>query len=166
MSLESYTIYEPRLIKSADGTQISADAIGNRGPDRPVIVLIHGFSVIKESFDPIFEDPNWIHNAFLVNGDYLHVLRIIYQLKPICDVKVRYDTRGHGKSGKPLADEAWESRRMSEDFEAVCKEFGVTKAFVLGWSLGGMHLSARPCQNSMTDDIICFIVQLRISLTL
>lgn len=26
---------------------------------------------------------------------------------------------------------------MSEDFEAVCEEFGVQRAFVLGWSLGG-----------------------------
>lgn len=50
---------------------------------------------------------------------------------------MRYDSRGQGGSGKPLNDEAWESERFSEDFEAVCKEFGVTKAFVMGWSLGG-----------------------------
>lgn len=50
--------------------------------------------------------------------------------------QVRYDTRGHGRSGKPTTDEAWESRRISEDFEAVCKEFDIKEAFVLGWSVG------------------------------
>lgn len=50
---------------------------------------------------------------------------------------MRYDTRGQGKSGKPSIDEAWESERFSEDFEAVCHEFDITNAFVMGWSLGG-----------------------------
>ncbi|KAJ3569560.1 hypothetical protein NP233_g4963 [Leucocoprinus birnbaumii] len=118
MPSTSYTVYEPTIIKSADGTNICADAIGSRAAGSPVLVLIHGFSVVKEAFDPIFHDPKWIHHAFLV----------------------RYDTRGHGKSDKPLEDSRWHSQRMAEDFEAVCKEFGVEKAFVLGWSLGGTSL--------------------------
>jgi pimeloyl-ACP methyl ester carboxylesterase len=54
---------------------------------------------------------------------------------------VRYDTRGHGRSGKSVAEEAWQSRRFSEDFEAVCKEFGIKETYVLGWSAGGMLLN-------------------------
>lgn len=49
---------------------------------------------------------------------------------------MRYDTRGHGRSSKSTAEEAWESKRFSEDFEAVCSEFNVREAYVLGWSIG------------------------------
>lgn len=62
-----HNICEPRLVKSLDGTEICADAAGNRAPKCPVIVLIHGFSVRKEAFDPMFEDPKWVQNAFLVS---------------------------------------------------------------------------------------------------
>ncbi|KAF9444796.1 alpha/beta-hydrolase [Macrolepiota fuliginosa MF-IS2] len=113
----SFTTFESRFIKSADDTEIYADAAGTRSPAAPVLVLIHGFSMNKAAFNPMFEDRKWLSSAFLV----------------------RYDARGQGKSRGPLDDEGWESRRMSEDFEAVCKEFGVTKAFVLGWSLGAAH---------------------------
>ncbi|KAF9449216.1 alpha/beta-hydrolase [Macrolepiota fuliginosa MF-IS2] len=149
MNLDPSTIYEPRLVKSADGTEICTDAAGNRAPNCPVIVLLHGFSVVKEAFDPMFVDPLWTRNAFLV----------------------RYDIRGHGKSSKPLADDAWASERMSEDFEAVCKEFGVAKAFVLGWSLGGMAVRSAllqrtdGCDDPVTQfaDIIAHNVSVEIS---
>lgn len=65
-------MYEPRLVNSADGTKICADAAGNRAADCPVIVLIHGFSVIKEAFDSMFEDPKWVHHAFLVSAAMLY----------------------------------------------------------------------------------------------
>ncbi|KXN83245.1 hypothetical protein AN958_01650 [Leucoagaricus sp. SymC.cos] len=114
---ELNAIYNSRFVTSADGTKIYTDARGNRSPSAPVIVLIHGGSMVKESFNPIFEDPGWTSRAFLV----------------------RYDTRGHGRSGKPLTDEGWESERIWEDFEAVCCEFGITTTFILGWSLGSGH---------------------------
>ncbi|KAF9449217.1 alpha/beta-hydrolase [Macrolepiota fuliginosa MF-IS2] len=109
--------YDSRWVKSADGTEIYTDAAGNRSPGSPVIVLIHGFSMVKAVFDPIFEDPKWTSQAFLV----------------------RYDARGHGRSGKPLTDEAWKSKRMWEDFKAVCEEFQIEKTYILGWSLGSAH---------------------------
>ncbi|KAF9449690.1 alpha/beta-hydrolase [Macrolepiota fuliginosa MF-IS2] len=114
MDISSFTQLKPRFVKSADGTEIYADAAGTRSPAVPVLILIHGFSMRKEAFDPMFKDPQWLSNSFLV----------------------RYDGRGQGRSGKPLTDAAWEPRRISEDFEAVCKEFGVKRAFVLGWSVG------------------------------
>lgn len=117
MTINSPKVLKSRFVKSADGTEIYADAAGNCSPSVPVIVMIPGFSMVKAAFDPIFEDPKWTSNAFLV----------------------RYDPRGHGRSGKPLNDESWESRCISQDFEAVCQEFGVTEAFVMGWSLGAAH---------------------------
>jgi pimeloyl-ACP methyl ester carboxylesterase len=41
--------------------------------------------------------------------------------------------RGHGRSGKPEADEAWVSQRLAEDFDAVVNGFKLTKPFVAGW---------------------------------
>lgn len=67
MNTRTYVTYGQRLVKSADGTEISADAIGNRAPECPVIVLIHGFSMLKEVFNPMFEDSKWTQNNFLVS---------------------------------------------------------------------------------------------------
>ncbi|XP_006453747.1 hypothetical protein AGABI2DRAFT_42806, partial [Agaricus bisporus var. bisporus H97] len=106
-------------VKSADGTEIYADAAGNRSPSTPVLVLVHGGFLCKDAFNPIFDDPKWTSNLFLV----------------------RYDARGHGRSGKPATEEAWESKRFSEDFEAVCREFEVKEAYVLGWSVGAAVLA-------------------------
>lgn len=52
------------LVRSADGTEIYADAVGD--PARPAIVFIHGFSLSALVFDPIFADPEWLENAYLV----------------------------------------------------------------------------------------------------
>ncbi len=60
--------YESHFIKSADGTEIYADAVGNRSPDSPTIVLIHGGCMIKGVFDPIFEDTKWTSSVFLVGS--------------------------------------------------------------------------------------------------
>lgn len=48
-------------------------------------------------------------------------------------VKVRYDTRGHGRSGKPEDAAAWESKRLAEDFDAVVRGFGLSRPFVACW---------------------------------
>lgn len=47
--------------------------------------------------------------------------------------KVRYDARGHGRSGKPDTDEAWESKRFAEDFDTVVKAYELHRPFVVGW---------------------------------
>lgn len=48
-------------------------------------------------------------------------------------MKVRYDVRGHGRSGKPEEDEAWEWKRFAEDFDAVVEAYKLHKPFVAGW---------------------------------
>ncbi|KZT52832.1 alpha/beta-hydrolase, partial [Calocera cornea HHB12733] len=102
-----------KLVHSADGTPIYAEALGD--PSKPALVFVHGFALSLTCFDDVFSDPGWREAAYLI----------------------RYDTRGHGRSGKPEAAEAYESRRMSEDYVAVTAAFGVSKAFFVGWSMGG-----------------------------
>lgn len=41
--------------------------------------------------------------------------------------------RGHGRSGKPDALEAYSSERYAEDFAAVLGAFNVTSPILVGW---------------------------------
>ncbi|KAF7341617.1 putative oxidoreductase ephD [Mycena sanguinolenta] len=106
-----------RLLTSADGTKIFAEARGN--PAKPAIVFIHGFGIGAMAFDDIFNDPLWLARAYLV----------------------RYDTRGHGRSDKPTTAAAWVSQRLAEDFDAVVQSYNLVKPFVLGWSFGGSQIA-------------------------
>ncbi|KAF7305427.1 Hydrolase-4 domain-containing protein [Mycena chlorophos] len=106
---------------SADGTRIYAEAVGLRSDEnsnakRPILLFVHGFSMTNVAFDAIFNDERWTDWGYLI----------------------RYDLRGHGRSGKPVDPEAWTSKRFAEDVDAVFKAFGVQeeKPFVVGWSLG------------------------------
>jgi len=107
----AYTV--SKLLKSNDGTEIYADAVGD--PSNPSIVFIHGFSLSSIAFDSVFSDPKFFENFYLV----------------------RYDTRGHGRSGKPEEEEAWQSERLSQDFDAVVTGFELKVPFVAAWSMGG-----------------------------
>ncbi|KAF7361474.1 putative oxidoreductase ephD [Mycena sanguinolenta] len=106
-----------QLLKSADGTDIYAEAVGDSF--KPAVVFIHGFSMSSIAFNAIFADPKWIASLYLV----------------------RYDIRGHGRSGKPTEEAAWESKRLAEDFDAVVQAFKLDKPFVLGWSLGATFIT-------------------------
>ncbi|KAF8880994.1 Alpha/Beta hydrolase protein [Infundibulicybe gibba] len=99
------------MLTSADGIQIYANSAG-RAPAHgiPTIVFIHGFLMCASVFDSIFRDEVWTRSACLV----------------------RYDARGQGRSGKPLNDTGWESKRFAEDFEAVVKAFGLHQPYVAG----------------------------------
>ncbi|KAF7335095.1 putative oxidoreductase ephD [Mycena venus] len=105
-----------RFVTSADGTKIFAEARGN--PSKPAIVFIHGFGIGAMAFNEIFDDPDWLSQAYMV----------------------RYDTRGHGRSDKPTTAAAWVSQRLAEDFDAVVQSYNLIKPFVLGWSIGGTEL--------------------------
>lgn len=59
------TIPTSKLLKSADGTQIYADAIGN--PANPAVVFIHGFSLSSSAFDLVFNDQKWTKGLYLVS---------------------------------------------------------------------------------------------------
>ncbi|KAJ7711987.1 Alpha/Beta hydrolase protein [Mycena metata] len=106
-----------RVLKSADGTDVYAEAVGDSS--KPAVVFIHGFSMSSMAFNAIFSDPKWIANVYLV----------------------RYDVRGHGRSGKPADEAFWESQRLAEDFDAVVEAFKLHKPFVLGWSLGATFIT-------------------------
>ncbi|KAJ7773619.1 Alpha/Beta hydrolase protein [Mycena maculata] len=106
-----------RVVKSADGTDIYAEAVGHSS--NPAVVFIHGFSMSSIAFDAIFSDPKWIANVYLV----------------------RYDVRGHGRSGRPTDEASWESKRLAQDFDAVVEDFTLKRPFVLGWSLGATFIT-------------------------
>lgn len=53
-----------KFLRSADGTQIYADALGD--PSKPAVVLIHGFGQSAVSFDTIFEDVEYLEHVYLV----------------------------------------------------------------------------------------------------
>lgn len=102
-----------RTFVSVDDTQIYAESAGDS--TKPTIVFIHGLASSGTCWDNQFSDPALLRDFHLV----------------------RYDLRGHGRSGKPLDPKSYESIRFAEDFKAVCDGFGCSKPFLAGWSLGG-----------------------------
>ncbi|KAF5319771.1 hypothetical protein D9611_012867 [Ephemerocybe angulata] len=56
-------------------------------------------------------------------------------------MKVAYDLRGHGRSGKPGMPEEYSTKLLADDFVAVTRAFGVEKPLYIGWSLGGSFAS-------------------------
>ncbi|KAL0961111.1 hypothetical protein HGRIS_006088 [Hohenbuehelia grisea] len=100
-----------KLLKSADGTTIYADAIGN--PAKQSLVFLHGFALSGVVFDNLFTNKKLLDNFYLV----------------------RYDMRGHGRSGKPATPDAHVSVRYADDFSAVLKGFNLKKPIFIGWSL-------------------------------
>ncbi|KAK0452980.1 Alpha/Beta hydrolase protein [Desarmillaria tabescens] len=120
-------ITQSLMLTSADGTKIYADASGDS--TKPAIVFIHGVSLSSVVWNDIFCDTKWTDLFYLV----------------------RYDTRGHGRSGMPTSPSAWESQRLAEDFDAVVEGFNLRRPFVLGWSLGGLCASvlvAKPLETN------------------
>ena len=103
---------DARYLTSPDGTVIYADAIGN--PKMPHLVFVHGLSLSTVVFDCIFSDPRYTASQYLV----------------------RYDTRGHGRSGKPRNAEADASERFAQDFATVVQAFDLKRLTIVGWSLG------------------------------
>ncbi|GLB41198.1 putative alpha beta-hydrolase [Lyophyllum shimeji] len=98
---------------SRDGTKIHAQAVGNSAG--PHIIFAHGFACTMTAFDPLFSDPKMLATLYMV----------------------RYDTRGHGLSGKPLSPDFYTSDRYADDLKAVIDGFSLNEPFFAGWSLGG-----------------------------
>ncbi|PCH42150.1 alpha/beta-hydrolase [Wolfiporia cocos MD-104 SS10] len=103
-------------ITSADGTKIWAESAGN--PSKPAVVFIHGLSCTAVGYDKQFADHDLLNNLYMV----------------------RYELRGHGRTGMPEDIEAYAGPRQAEDFAAVCEAFGLKKPFVFAWSLGACIL--------------------------
>jgi pimeloyl-ACP methyl ester carboxylesterase len=47
--------------------------------------------------------------------------------------QVRYDTRGHGRSGKPTTPDFYTSDRFAQDVQALITGFKLNKPFFAGW---------------------------------
>ncbi len=107
-----------KIFLSADGTKVYAEATGDLS--KPALVFIHGLSSNVLVFDRQFKDPRLNENFYLV----------------------RYDMRGHGRSGHPREASAYQSIRYAEDFKAVCEEFELSKPSVLAWQVTS---SSRVC---------------------
>ncbi|KAG6867843.1 hypothetical protein C0993_010332 [Termitomyces sp. T159_Od127] len=100
-------------VVSKDGTIIHAQAVGN--PANPHVIFAPGLGCTLTAFDPLFEEPSLLANLYMV----------------------RYDTRGHGLSGKPLSPDFYASDRYADDLEAIISRFKLKTPFFAGWSLGG-----------------------------
>ncbi|KAF9463861.1 alpha beta-hydrolase [Collybia nuda] len=101
-----------KLPQSKDGVTIYAEAVGDSL--KPSIVFLHGFALSSSVFDGLFK------NAQLLEKFYL----------------VRYDMRGHGRSGKPNTPAAHTSDLYAADFAVVSQAFSLTRPVFVGWSLG------------------------------
>jgi pimeloyl-ACP methyl ester carboxylesterase len=84
------------------------------GAGSPVI-LIHGFGANL--------DINWIASGFVEQFSKAH--RVI-----------AFDVRGHGKSGKPHAEDAY-GQEMVEDIGRILDHLGIAGAHIVGYSMGG-----------------------------
>lgn len=100
-----------KIVQSSDGTAIWAEAVGD--PSKPSILFAHGLWLSAGVFDDVFRDERLLDNAYLV----------------------RYDMRGHGRSGKP-AEEAYTSALLADDYAAVLRAFNLQRPLHVGWSYG------------------------------
>ena len=101
-----------KYLTSADGTAIHASESATGAPANPPVVFIHGLGFSSTvAWDKQFSDPRLQGNLYMV----------------------RYDMRGHGRSGAPVEAAMYESRRHAEDFRAVCEGFGVVGPDVVAW---------------------------------
>ena len=100
---------QEKILTSPDGTEIWAEEAGDRM--KPAVVFIHGLACTALAFNAQFADEELLRAAHLV----------------------RYEMRGHGRSGKPEDIGAYASIRHAEDFRTVCEAFGLVEPVVLGW---------------------------------
>src|SRR5581483_9878010 len=98
---------------AADGIRIAYDDLGSGPP----VVLIHGFGASRVQN---WKAPGWYDT--LLNAGY----RVVAP-----------DCRGHGDSGKPHDAAAYDEARMTGDIATVMKAAGLSRAFLMGYSMGG-----------------------------
>lgn len=51
----------------------------------------------------------------------------------VVHAQIRYDIRGHGRSGMPTTPEGHASKLYADDFKAVAEAFGLRKPTLIGW---------------------------------
>src|SRR5258706_5784409 len=118
-----------KIVTSSDGLQIftesagkeSAPAVKSPSPSsdsansflmqqRCIVIFLHGLACTSVAFDPLFADPDLTSSLFMVSrtGIPFHQLS-----DDLFGVQIRYDTRGHGRTGGPDNPEGYVSKRMS-----------------------------------------------------
>jgi pimeloyl-ACP methyl ester carboxylesterase len=98
------------FVVSEDGTRIAYEVVGTGRP----LVLLHGFTADHT----IWREVGYVER---LAGRQL----------------VLIDARGHGRSDKPHAPEAYDLGRCAADIAAVLDDIGAVNADICGHSLGG-----------------------------
>ncbi|KAK7057745.1 AB hydrolase-1 domain-containing protein [Favolaschia claudopus] len=121
-----------KFCTSSDGTLIYAEASGT--PTNPSIVFAHGFALSGIVFDRLFADERMLGALYLASiiACFIHMHNSLL---------VRYDVRGHGRSGKPTTPEGYASALYAADFAAVVEGFGLHMPVFVGWSAGAPIIS-------------------------
>lgn len=105
------------FVAAPDGVPLCVVEGGN--PKGPPIVLVHGFSQTYAVFSRQFAAP--LADEFRL---------------------IAFDLRGHGCSGKPWAEGAYDgSKPWAEDIAAVLRAKQVVKPVMVGWSAGGFWIT-------------------------
>ncbi|KZT04972.1 alpha/beta-hydrolase [Laetiporus sulphureus 93-53] len=101
-----------KIVRSSDGNPIYAEAIGD--PSKPSMVLVHGFNLSAAALDRLFFDKRLLEDVYMV----------------------RFDMRGHGRSGKPVKPEGYISSLFADDYATVVRAFNLKTPIYVGWSYG------------------------------
>lgn len=118
-----------KIVTSSDGLQIFTESAGKEGApagtslsppsnsvnsflmqQRCIVIFLHGLACTSAAFDPLFADPTLTSSLFMVS----RTGSSFYQpSNDIFGVQIRYDVRGHGRTGGPDNPEGYVSKRMS-----------------------------------------------------
>lgn len=102
---------------NSDGTEIAfIDEGGHDGPSQQTVLLIHGFA---SSLRVNWVDTGWV-SALKAAG---------YRV-------AAYDNRGHGRSAKLYEPSSYGAPIMAEDARRLLDHLGISKAHVMGYSMG------------------------------
>lgn len=60
-------------------------------------------------------------------------INLMAHTSDLITLQVRYDLRGHGRSGMPEDPQAYTSVLFAHDYATVVREFGIQKPFIAVW---------------------------------
>ena len=116
-----------KIVTSSDGLQIFTESAGKEGAPagaspssssdsansflmqhRCIVIFLHGLACTSAAFDPLFADPTLTSSVFMVSrtGFLFDQPR-----DDLFGVQIRYDVRGHGRTGGPDSAEGYVSKR-------------------------------------------------------
>lgn len=116
------------VVTANDGVPLAVAETGN--PEGPALLFLHGYSQALTAWREQFDDPA-LQSAFRM---------------------VAFDLRGHGASGKPWANDAYESRDWADDVAAVMTAMEIESPVLIGWS-GGASVAAAYIRHYGDDEL-------------